>query len=86
MAVRPAGRRSSMRPMLRCCTTEVHGSGECPRGWDGLRGMLRRLLALNTPRHAAILAAFAGSAPELGKMQSDPARPGMAGRSKDLSS
>jgi len=28
--------------------------------WDGLRGMLRRLLALNAPRHhAAILAAFA---------------------------
>ncbi|KAL6640398.1 hypothetical protein ACP70R_021521 [Stipagrostis hirtigluma subsp. patula] len=28
--------------------------------WDGLRGMLRRLLALNSPRHhAAILAAFA---------------------------
>jgi len=28
--------------------------------WDGLRGMLRRLLALNAPRHhAAILTAFA---------------------------
>ncbi|KAF6991821.1 hypothetical protein CFC21_008870 [Triticum aestivum] len=44
--------------------------------WDGLRSMLRRLLALNAPRHhAAILAAFAEVCAQLAGPSESPASP-----------